>query len=317
VVCGKVHGRVFIARLDEFGDVLWTRIFDFSEHGQVRSIRATEDGDLVCTGDGVNPSNNDNVDVFLLKVSSDGETEFVRWYGREERDWGNSVVEIQGHGFLVAGQTEVRTDALRWNGLLVRTDTQGDTLWTRIVELGNYGAFHKVVRIGADYVVSGSASTVDLILARFNDEGDLVWINNYSGMEWFTSSGLAVLEDHSYVVCASLLGNASPYVVRTVPDTTLAFVNESSPLLPDFRISAYPNPFNSTTTLRMDLPIGTRNVKLTVTNVLGQTVEQREIEVLAPRVDIQLSLDNWPSGIYFAQAQAMNKTQTTKLVLLK
>ncbi|MBL0063039.1 MAG: T9SS type A sorting domain-containing protein [bacterium] len=69
--------------------------------------------------------------------------------------------------------------------------------------------------------------------------------------------------------------------------------------------------------MRLNLPIGTRNVKLTVTNVLGQTVEQREIEVLAPRVDIQLSLDNHPSGIYFAQAQALNKTQITKLVLLK
>jgi len=90
-----------------------------------------------------------------------------------------------------------------------------------------------------------------------------------------------------------------------------------TPFPRDFQLSAFPNPFNSTTTLRMDLPIGTRSVKLTVTNVLGQTVQQREIDVLAPRVDIQLSADDWPSGIYFAQAQALNKIQITKLVLLK
>jgi len=84
-----------------------------------------------------------------------------------------------------------------------------------------------------------------------------------------------------------------------------------------FSLSAYPNPFNSTTTLRLNLPIGARNVTLTVSNILGQQVEHKEIEVLAPQVEIQLSADNWPSGIYLARAEVMNSTQTTKLVLLK
>jgi len=82
-------------------------------------------------------------------------------------------------------------------------------------------------------------------------------------------------------------------------------------------VSVYPNPFNSTTTLRLNLPIGARNVTLTVSNILGQQVEHKEIEVLAPQVEIQLTADNWPSGIYLARAEALNKSQTTKLVLLK
>ncbi|MBL0063051.1 MAG: T9SS type A sorting domain-containing protein [bacterium] len=67
----------------------------------------------------------------------------------------------------------------------------------------------------------------------------------------------------------------------------------------------------------MDLPIGARNVTLTVSNILGQQVEHKEIEVLAPQVEIQLTADNWPSGIYLVRAQAMNQQVTTKLVLLK
>ncbi len=85
----------------------------------------------------------------------------------------------------------------------------------------------------------------------------------------------------------------------------------------NLNVSAYPNPFNSTTTLRLNLPIGARNVTLTVNNILGQQVEHREIEVLTPQIEIQLSADNWPSGIYFAEVQAKNKTQIKKLVLLK
>lgn len=82
-------------------------------------------------------------------------------------------------------------------------------------------------------------------------------------------------------------------------------------------VSVFPNPFNSTTTLRLNLPIGARKVTLTVSNILGQQVEHREIEVLAPQIEIQLTADNWPSGIYIARAEALNKSQTTKLVLLK
>ncbi len=84
-----------------------------------------------------------------------------------------------------------------------------------------------------------------------------------------------------------------------------------------FLLSAFPNPFNSATTLRLNLPIGARNVTLTVSNILGQEVERSKIEVLATQVEVQLTADNWPSGIYLARAEALNKTQTVKLVLLK
>ncbi len=89
------------------------------------------------------------------------------------------------------------------------------------------------------------------------------------------------------------------------------------PFPKNFEVSAFPNPFNSTTTLRLNLPIGTRNVSLSVCNVMGQMVEKVEVQVSAPQVDVQLAADNWSSGIYFAMAEAMGTQETIKLVLLK
>jgi len=85
----------------------------------------------------------------------------------------------------------------------------------------------------------------------------------------------------------------------------------------NFALSAYPNPFNSATTLKLNLPINTRTANLTVTNVLGQTVDHQELNILSPQTEIQLTANNWPSGIYFAQIQTPTQSQTTKLVLLK
>ncbi|MCB9367217.1 MAG: T9SS type A sorting domain-containing protein [Calditrichaeota bacterium] len=85
----------------------------------------------------------------------------------------------------------------------------------------------------------------------------------------------------------------------------------------DFQVSAFPNPFNSQTTLRMDLPLGTRNVKVDVFNTLGQQVEQVESPVLASRVDVRLSADDWASGVYMAHVQTENTFETVKLVYLQ
>ncbi|MCB9358261.1 MAG: T9SS type A sorting domain-containing protein, partial [Calditrichaeota bacterium] len=85
----------------------------------------------------------------------------------------------------------------------------------------------------------------------------------------------------------------------------------------DFQVSAFPNPFNSQTTLRMDLPLGTRSVKVDVFNTLGQQVEQVESPVLASRVDVRLSADDWASGIYLVKVEAASHSRTQKLVLLK
>ena len=106
-------------------------------------------------------------------------------------------------------------------------------------------------------------------------------------------------------------------VIAGTRDWVVPVSEQAIPFPRDFQVTAFPNPFNSNTTLRMDLPIGTRNVKLSVCNILGREVEQREIAVLAPRLDVQLSADNWASGIYLARAEAMGVIETTKLGLLK
>ncbi len=157
-------------------------------------------------------------------------------------------------------------------------------------------------------------------LARLTPNGDTLWTTTLGVTGDDLLSGKIDTTLGGGVVLGATVGTIVSYqfLARFDADTMIVDAVVPPRSYPhDFSLSAFPNPFNSTTTLRLNLPIGARNVTLTVSNILGQQVEHKEIEVLAPRVDIQLSLDNHPSGIYFAQAQTLNKTQTTKLVLLK
>lgn len=69
-------------------------------------------------------------DAFLLRISGDGQLLWTATYGGAERDIAHCLASATGGGFLVGGQTW-STGAGESDGWLVRTDFEGDTVWTR------------------------------------------------------------------------------------------------------------------------------------------------------------------------------------------
>jgi hypothetical protein len=79
----------------------------------------------------------------------------------------------------------------------------------------------------------------------------------------------------------------------------------------------YPNPFNPTTTISFSL-LSRSNVALSVFNVLGQQIYQRDLGVLpSGDYDIEYDGSGSPSGVYFYRLVTDLGVQTRKMVLLK
>lgn len=92
----------------------------------------------------------------------------------------------------------------------------------------------------------------------------------------------------------------------------------NKPLPSDYKLfENYPNPFNSSTTIRYRLPVD-GNVRITLYNILGQ-----EIRILlngfneAGEYDMLLDGSKLASGVYFYTLRAGEFIQTKKLILLK
>jgi len=80
---------------------------------------------------------------------------------------------------------------------------------------------------------------------------------------------------------------------------------------------AYPNPFNSSTTIKYGLP-SPGNVALQIYNPLGQRIYTLfKSYQQAGTHAINLNADNLPSGLYFVQLNADTKTITQKVMLVK
>jgi hypothetical protein len=98
----------------------------------------------------------------------------------------------------------------------------------------------------------------------------------------------------------------------------LTDADDARPELPqELTLSAYPNPFNPTTTIAFDLPKAS-HASLTLYDLTGRQVRTLiEEQMSAGHHQIAFDGGALPSGIYFARLNAGNMTQTQKLVLLK
>ena len=105
---------------------------------------------------------------------------------------------------------------------------------------------------------------------------------------------------------------------RPVSEVTNVEMLNSESIPSEFNLSQnYPNPFNPVTNIRFSISKQT-NVKITVYNILGQSIQKLIDEKKSPGVyEVQFDGSHLASGIYFYRLETDNFSQTKKLLLLK
>jgi hypothetical protein len=97
--------------------------------------------------------------------------------------------------------------------------------------------------------------------------------------------------------------------IYAIPTTGINEDNSSLPSQPGL-LSAYPNPFNSSTTITLT---GTTIADITIYDITGRRITTLRTDAGKAIWDAS----GFPSGVYFARTQAGQKAQSIKLILLK
>jgi hypothetical protein len=126
---------VYLVRTDGEGNEIWTQAIGFPGHlgyDWGNAVRETRDGGLVVAGHSdISSQGQETLNAILLKTDADGNQEWVSSIGESIfYDYGSDVVETDGGGYLLVGTT--KTIRKTENALyVVRTDAEGEVLWTR------------------------------------------------------------------------------------------------------------------------------------------------------------------------------------------
>jgi hypothetical protein len=174
---------LLLVRLDPNGEVLWSRTYGGAGTDNGWSVTETEDGGFAVAGF-TDSQGAGGMDVWLLRTDSEGNLLWDRTFGGEWADYGWSIHATPDGGFIIAGQTD-SFEALSTDAYLVRTDENGELLWSRFY--GGPGidrVFSVDLTEGGGYIVGGitdGAGGRDAYLFLTDETGEPLWERAFGG----------------------------------------------------------------------------------------------------------------------------------------
>ncbi|MCH7760724.1 hypothetical protein IIA15_04890 [candidate division TA06 bacterium] len=342
---GPGDADVYLIRTDSLGDTLWTRTYGGISTDIGYSVQETQDGGYIVTGN----FGAGSAFVYLIKTDSLGDTLWTKTYGGINTDVGRSVQETPDGGYIITGSTS-SIGAGSNDVYLIKTDSLGDTLWTR-----TYGGTNSDEGLSVDllsdggYVIGGSTNSFglglsDVYLVRTDSLGNLVCMSTFgdTASDWGRSIQLTF--DGGYILTGWTdsygVGMFDVYLIKTVRCGGVG-VEETEPDLGEYRISILefrlfqnqPNPFYHSTTISYSLPAFSDQqsafsrelkipVRLDVYDITGRLVEMLVNERQEPGVyKVQWEGKDQASGIYFYRLEARigqtgDFVRTKKMILL-
>jgi hypothetical protein len=294
---GKGFDDVYLIRTNASGDTLWTRTYGgpYSDVGE--SVFAENDSTFVIIGVYANIGISGN-DVFLIKIDADGDTIFTRTYGGSNYDMGYSGCKTFDGGFIISGRTSSFGDILG-DVLLIKTNSLGDTLWTRFLEKPNINEGRSIEQTSdSGYIIAGITDSSgncisDVYLIKTDAIGDTLWTRTFGDGDLDYGYSVSITDDGGFLI-GGYKGSSNPassdmYLIKTNSNGIVGI--EDVPKECHKEVQLYPNPTASTFSIHLP-PTFSNPEKLEIFNNLGQMVGRFD------RVE-NIDISGFPSGLYF------------------
>ncbi len=209
----------FCAPAVVFSQQRWERYYGGGSDNYGYAVQQTTDTGYVVAG--VTNSFGNSYQVYLIKTNASGDTLWTRTYGGTGWDYGYSVQQTSETGYIVAGWTNSFGNG--YQVYLIKTNTSGDTLWTRTYG-GTSDDWGRSVQQTLDggYIIAGGTRSFgnsdQVYLVKTNASGDTLWTRAYGGADYDEGYSVQQTQDGGYIVAGTYdYGGTNPqvYLIKT------------------------------------------------------------------------------------------------------
>jgi hypothetical protein len=325
---GASQNDVYLIKTDADGNTQWTRRFGGSDVDYATSLQETADSGYIIAGSTYSYGAGGR-DVYLIKTDADGDTLWTRTFGGEDDDVGYSVQLTADCGYVIAGYTT--SFGAGYNDVyLIKTDSTGDSVWTRTYGGAGTDCGRSVQRAAnGGYIIAGrrqllGAGYSDVYLVATDANGDTVWTRTLGGTD--DDDGWAVRQtaDGGYIITGYTesfgAGGLDVYLIKTdsLGNVAVAEPKASPTRASDLTITCQPNPATGATTVRLS-PLALRHSPLALRIYDAQGSRVRTFTVNRVPYTVWDGTDELghvlPSGTYFAVLTAAGQHATARIVL--
>lgn len=220
----------------------------------------------------------------------------------------NSVIETNDGGYLISGYKSGYPDTQPYNGLLIRTDANGDSLWTK--QYSFPGTDLKLIgtieNAGGELFSAGNFGG-KVLLIKSDANGDTLWTRTFTGDGYALPNAIiADRNDNPMIVGWTNDGLTGDYIYVISVDA-ITGINQYASL--ENRLEVYPNPANDIITISTKAAFNNATLKLV--NSQGHLVMEK---TGVNGNSINMEVLNQPCGLYIVEIRSENCTARIKVV---
>ncbi|AQS94478.1 hypothetical protein BXQ17_10560 [Polaribacter sp. BM10] len=128
----------WVVKISNSGNLIWEKSFGGSEIDEARAITTTNDGNFIIVGDTRSndkdvSTNNGAADIWVLKISTDGNLIWKKTIGATNFDVARAITKTKDNGFLIAGSSRSLDNGFENKGqndaLIIKINNTGELLW--------------------------------------------------------------------------------------------------------------------------------------------------------------------------------------------
>lgn len=340
------EGDGFIMKLDAEGNTEWARNIEAPQGTKVREI---DGGYAVCSSVwNWTPETGDQQDFCLIETDDQGNTVSRHCYGGDRGEHLYDFDLTEDGGYILAGHTQ-SYGVTNWDYLLMKIDADGNKEWHKTfgqprgydaryihdeaygVRQTSDGGYIIAGGSGDEYSYSASGHPAGpsdewkAYLVKTDASGNVQWEGVYPPTSVANNAAeyIGLTSDGGYIVFVDTDSQSPPDpnnygFLKLAPDEVTAPINQEFPTFYEYQLFPnYPNPFNSSTSVRYSLA-STSHVMVNIYNLLGHHVTTL-VNRTQTRGDYSITWNAKTalSGVYFYHIKAGQYEEMGKMLVLE
>ncbi|MCB9282318.1 MAG: T9SS type A sorting domain-containing protein [Lewinellaceae bacterium] len=217
---------VAVWKLNESGDILWTKSIGGSMLDELYNIeRATDGGFILCgrtqSNDGDISGNHGLDDAWIVKLDQDGEIEWQKVMGGSNSDFAQKALALDDGGYLISGYSasedgDVTVSKGKLDYWMIRLDAAGNLIWQKSFGGSNLDvALCNPIVFNDGFLVGGWSRSTDgdvgglhgifgdMWVVKLDTLGNLEWEKNIGGTGFDDGRVLVPVDGNAFIIAGT------------------------------------------------------------------------------------------------------------------